>query len=100
MLVVTVRFTIRSGREEEFHAAVLDQARNSLRLEPECHQFDVCRNPDHAGEVFLYEVYTDAAAFDAHQKTDHFAGFGARVRDMVEEKAVETWERKGGAGGA
>lgn len=51
-------------------------------------------------EAFLYEVYTDAAAFDAHQKTDHFASFGERVADMVEEKTVQTWNRVGGAGGA
>jgi quinol monooxygenase YgiN len=100
MFVVTVRFRIRPGQEEAFHAAVLDQARNSLRLEPDCHQFDVCRHSDQENEVFLYEVYTDAAAFEGHQKTDHFAGFGARVADMVEDKTVQTWNRVGGAGGA
>jgi quinol monooxygenase YgiN len=99
MFVVTVTFQIRAGHEEAFRAAVLDQARNSLRLEPDCQQFDVCRSPDRPGEVFLYEVYASAAAFDAHQKTDHFAAFGARVKDMVETKTVTTWERVGGAGG-
>jgi quinol monooxygenase YgiN len=100
MFVVTVRFQIKPGQADAFQAAILDQARNSLRLEPDCHQFDVCRSPESAGEVFLYEVYTDAAAFDAHQKTDHFAAFGARVADMVVEKTVQTWSRVGGAGGA
>jgi autoinducer 2-degrading protein len=100
MFVVTVTFKIKAGQEEAFGAAVLDQARHSLRLEPDCQQFDVCRNPEDPGEVFLYEVYASAAAFEAHQKTDHFAGFGARVRDMVETKTVTTWERVGGARGA
>jgi quinol monooxygenase YgiN len=100
MLVVTVRFKTKAGREEDFHAAVLDQARSSLRLEPDCHQFDVCRRLEDPAEVFLYEVYTDAAAFESHQKTDHFAAFGARVADMVAEKTVETWHRRGAAGGA
>jgi len=99
MFVVTVRFTIKPGQEDGFHAAILDQARNSLRLEAECHQFDVCRSPERAGEVFLYELYTDAEAFDAHQKTEHFAAFGARVADMVEEKTVQTWERVEDGGG-
>ena len=49
MFVVTVRFQIKPGQEDDFHAAVLDQARNSLRLEPDCHQFDVCRHPENAG---------------------------------------------------
>jgi len=98
MFVVTVHFKVRSGHEEGFRAAILDQACNSLRLEPECRQFDVCRKPENGAEVFLYEVYSDAAAFDAHQKTDHFAGFGARVAHMVEKKKVQTWERVGGVG--
>ena len=100
MFVVTVNFKIKSGQEEAFRTAVLDQARNSLRLEPDCQQFDVCRNPETTGEVFLYEVYKDAAAFEAHRQTDHFSGFGARVQDMVEEKTARTWERVGGARGA
>ena len=100
MFVVTVNFRIRAGHEEAFREAVLDQARNSLRLEPDCQQFDVCRNPDAPGEVVLYEVYADAAAFEAHQKTEHFAGFGARVQDLVDTKTVSTWERIGGARGA
>ncbi|MCG6922182.1 MAG: antibiotic biosynthesis monooxygenase [Acidobacteria bacterium] len=100
MFVVTVRFRIRAGQEDDFHAAVLDQARNSLRREPECQQFDVCRNPEDAGDVFLYEVYTNAAAFESHQQTEHFAGFGARVGDLVEEKSVRIWERVGAARGA
>ena len=86
MFVVTVNFKIRAGHEEAFREAVLDQARNSLRLEPDCQQFDVCRNPDAPGEVFLYEVYT--------------AAFGARVKDLVDTKTVSTWERVGGARGA
>ncbi len=100
MFVVTVNFKIKSGREEVFRTAVQDQARNSLRLEPDCQQFDVCLNPDAPGEVFLYEVYKDAAAFEAHRQTDHFAGFGARVNEMVEEKTARTWERVGGGRGA
>jgi (4S)-4-hydroxy-5-phosphonooxypentane-2,3-dione isomerase len=43
--------------------------------------------------VFLYELYDDKAAFDAHLKTPHFLSFDARVRDWVERKAVGTWTR-------
>ena len=50
----------------------------------------------HFDNVF---VIGDAAAFDAHQNTDHFASFGNRVADMVVEKTVQTWNRVGGAGG-
>lgn len=36
--------------------------------EEDCHQFDVCTDPDHPFEVFLYEFYTDKAAFDHNMR--------------------------------
>jgi hypothetical protein len=47
-------------------------------------------------------MYTDlnVSKEGNHQQTHHFAGFGARVGDMVEEKTARTWERVGGARGA
>ena len=36
--------------------------------------------------VFLYEIYTDKAAFDAHLKTDHFLGFDQRAKNWLVQK--------------
>ncbi|MEM7522936.1 MAG: antibiotic biosynthesis monooxygenase [Pseudomonadota bacterium] len=38
--------------------------------------------------MFLYEVYDDAAAFDAHLASDHFKDFDAAVAPMVAAKTV------------
>ncbi|MEM9708572.1 MAG: putative quinol monooxygenase [Pseudomonadota bacterium] len=88
---VVVRFHIGPEAWEEFVALVKNNAHLSLQ-EPGCVQFDVLTDPARLGEVFLYEIYTDRAAFDAHLATAHFVDFDAAYRDMVSEKQVETWK--------
>lgn len=91
MYVVTVVFEISAGSEEAFRNAVQRQAENSLALEEACRRFDVCFDPTRPDRVFLYEIYDDRAAFDAHLASDHFAAFDSKVADMVASKTVETW---------
>jgi quinol monooxygenase YgiN len=95
MYIVTVEFEVWPKHVEEFHQAVARQAYNSLTLEPDCHQFDVCLDPQDRERVFLYEVYTDDAAFKAHLASEHFAAFDATVRSWVKRKAIQYWNRPG-----
>ena len=93
MYVVTVDFRIRKGHEKAFLEAMKLQARNSLEREEACLQFDVCTAPDDPGHVFLYEVYSDEAAFQAHLETPHFREFNDGTASWVASKQVETWHR-------
>ncbi|MDH3452805.1 MAG: antibiotic biosynthesis monooxygenase [Gammaproteobacteria bacterium] len=88
MFVVTVIFELHPARCEEFEPAILAQARNSLDAETDCLQFDVCRNPQREEEFFLYEIYRDRAAFDAHLDSPHYKHFDATVTPMVANKTV------------
>ena len=65
----------------------------SVRDEPGCHRFDVATDPAHPDEVFLYEIYDDAAAFDAHRQTPHYAVFDEAISDLVAGKEVRTFAR-------
>ncbi len=95
MYVVSVEFVVDSAHLAAFRRAVLEQARNSLDLEPDCHAFHVC--VDDGGQqgtrFFLYEEYTDRPAFDAHLASGHFHEFSALVDSWVESKRVNTWWR-------
>jgi autoinducer 2-degrading protein len=93
MLAITVRFTVMAGHEKDFFERVQMQAKDSLDREEACRQFDVCRNPQKPSEVFLYEIYDDEGAFDAHLKTSHFVTFDADTRNWIGDKVVEKWER-------
>jgi quinol monooxygenase YgiN len=88
---VCVTLQIEPGRMDAFMPLMRANAAASLRNEAACHQFDVARDAARPDEVFLYEVYTDAAGFDAHLQTDHFKQFDAAVADMVAQKDVRTY---------
>jgi quinol monooxygenase YgiN len=64
----------RPGRVEEFRAAIVELVRE-VRREPGCTAFTAYEARDTPGRFYLYEVYTDAAAFAAHLRTDHVHAF-------------------------
>lgn len=90
MLLVAVTFEIAPDRAEAFRDRVGQQAADSL-TEPGCRRFDVWCDTGDCTRVFLFEIYDDRAAFDAHLASDHFKAFDAEVSPWVREKHIETW---------
>ncbi|MEO5701227.1 MAG: putative quinol monooxygenase [Casimicrobiaceae bacterium] len=93
MYVVTVLFEVDATHLTAFMSAMLANALDSRTLEPGCRQFDVCIDPNAPDKIFLYEVYDDPAAFDAHVASRHFQTFDARVADWVLTKRVQAYQR-------
>jgi quinol monooxygenase YgiN len=93
MYVVTVDFAIHPQHFAAFLPLVRENARASLEGEPGCRQFDVCTDAARPYSVFLYELYDDRAAFDAHLASAHFRHFDAAVRGMVADKVVRGLQR-------
>lgn len=92
MFVVAVTYEIKPEWRAEFRRAILQNAAASQRDEPGCRQFDVCF-ADEDARCFLYEVYDDSAAFDAHRATPHFAAYDATVKDWVASKQIAIYTR-------
>ena len=88
MYVVTVEFVVKIEHVQDFRTAIVANARTSREFEPGCRQFDVCTDPANARAVFLYELYSDRAAFDAHLASDHFRQFDQQVAPWVERKTA------------
>ena len=57
--------------------------------------FDVCEDPTQAGQVFLYEVYRDAAAFEQHKREAHYLEFDRTVAPWVQHKIVKIYSLVG-----
>ncbi|MEM1301676.1 MAG: putative quinol monooxygenase [Pseudomonadota bacterium] len=91
MFAVVVRFQLRADAIDRFLPLMLKNAQISKTDEPGCHQFDVLTDPARPDEVFLYELYTDKAAFDAHLASAHFKAFDAAVTDMIADKGIRTY---------
>ena len=86
MIAVIVAFELVPGKANEFMPLMQRQAKNSRSLEAGCVQFDICFDSSSPDNIFLYEVYEDRAAFEAHLASDHFKEFVAATGDMVSAK--------------
>ena len=88
MFVVCVEFEIMPRHLDEFLLAIRKNAVQSHKLEAGCQQFDICQDQQNSNKVFLYEIYDDAAAFEAHKAAPHYHEFNRAIDGMVIEKSV------------
>jgi quinol monooxygenase YgiN len=72
-LVVTAFWEAKRG-EEEAVAAILSRFAQQVREEAGVERFVIHRSRAEPTQFFFYEVFTDEAAFAAHQQTAHFKG--------------------------
>jgi autoinducer 2-degrading protein len=85
MYVIIAPIQIKEGYKDQFIAAVTEDARSSVRDELGCLRFDVIQDANDANRIWLYEVYKDEAAFQAHTQTPHLLKF----RDTTQEWRVQ-----------
>jgi autoinducer 2-degrading protein len=91
--VIVVDFTIKPEHVAAFRTAIVENARLSRESEPGCRQFDVCVDPEDATRIFLYELYDDEAAFQAHLRTAHFLEFDRASAPWVAAKSARALAR-------
>ncbi len=84
MLVVHVHVRVRPERVEDFLAATLINARESL-AEPGVLRFDVIQDQADPAHLVLTEVYRDEQAPAAHKLTPHYAAWRDAVAEMMAE---------------
>ena len=72
-LVVTAFWEANRG-EEDAVAAILSCFAPQARAEPGVERFVIHRSRAEPAKFFFYEVFSDEAAFAAHQQTPHFKG--------------------------
>lgn len=86
MYVIIAPIKIKEGFKEQFIEAMLDDAKGSVANEPGCLRFDVIQDGEDENKIWLYEVYVDEAAFEAHKQTPHFVKWQSTVEDWVGER--------------
>ena len=88
MLALVVKFRIKPEQIEAFGAAIAENARLSRETEAGCRQFDVCRDSAEPALFYLYELYDDEAAIQAHLASAHYRQMNVRTADWVASKSV------------
>ena len=84
MTVVHVFVHVKPESIEDFKAASLDNARNSMQ-EPGIFQFDLIQQQDDPTRFVLVEGYLTAEAPAAHKETAHYARWRDTVAPMMAE---------------
>lgn len=84
MQVVFVHIRVKPECLEQFKAASLDNASNSIQ-EPGVARFDVVQSVDDPTRFILIEAYRDADAPARHKATAHYATWRDTVAAMMAE---------------
>ena len=82
MYVIIAPIQIREGHKEQFIQAIIEDAKGSVNDEPGCLRFDVIQDAGDENRIWLYEVYQDEAAFQAHTQAPHFIKFRDATADL------------------
>lgn len=88
MLVVLVQVTVKTEMLSEFERAILINADAARTREPGCVRFEVSQREDDPAQWLFYEVYKDAAAFDAHRASPHFAAYQEIAERVLVSKTL------------
>ncbi len=92
-LVIIAEFEVRPDAVDRFLELAKADASQSVAKEPGCHQFDVTVAEEQANVVILYEIYDDAAAFDAHLQMPHLETFRRGIEPLVLSRKVRRLTR-------
>jgi (4S)-4-hydroxy-5-phosphonooxypentane-2,3-dione isomerase len=87
MLVVLVHCHIKPEHIDAFHAASLENARNSVQ-EAGIVRFDVIQQDDDLTRFVLVEIYRTAEDPAKHKETQHYLTWRNTVTDMFVEPRV------------
>ncbi len=92
-LVVVAEFKVRPGQMAAFLPLLEQHARTTRLHEPGCLQFDVVVDGSDPERAFVYEVYRDEAAFEAHKAAAYLATFRERADPLLLERKVSVHRR-------
>ena len=81
----SVDIDVASSQIDNYLAALKENGAASVH-EPGCRAFNIAVSQKDPNHVFVFEVYDNAAAFDAHLQTDHFKKYAATTKDMVAKR--------------
>ena len=85
MYVIIAPIQVKEGFIDQFIKEIIDDAKGSVNDEPGCLRFDVIQDAGDPNRVWLYEVYQDEEAFQAHTQAPHFIKWRDATADMREQ---------------
>ena len=85
LFINAVFLEINPADMPKFMEAIKENGAASVK-EPGCRTFNIHVSAKDPNQVFLYEVYDNAAALDSHRQSAHFKKYAATTKDMVTKR--------------
>ena len=87
MFVNAVDLDIVPAERDNYLAAIKENSMAAIQ-EPGGKQFDILVLASDPNHMFLYEVYENEAAFQAHRASEHFKKYAALTANMVAKRVA------------
>ena len=87
LYINAVDLDIVPAQFDKFIALIKANGAASVK-EPGCREFNIVVSQKEPHHVFLFEVYDNAAALDAHRTTEHFKTYQAGSAGIVAKREV------------
>jgi (4S)-4-hydroxy-5-phosphonooxypentane-2,3-dione isomerase len=88
LYINAVDIDVVPGQIENYLAAIKEVGAATIKTEPGCSEFDITVSQKDPNHLFIFEVYDNAAVFDAHLKSDHYRKYAATAKDAVAKREV------------
>jgi len=85
MVVLAVTWMAKVGHEAEV-TAILSKLTGESRKEAGCVTYQVHRHKTEPRRFFIYELYKDDAALEAHRATPHFLQFARKDLPKIADR--------------
>ena len=89
MYIIIAQTQIKEGFKERFITGITENASGAVRDEPGCLRFDVIQDANDNNKIWVYEVYKDEAAFQAHTQAPHYLKFREASADWREQSGLQ-----------
>lgn len=85
LYINAVDLDIVPAQQDAYLAAIKENSEAAIQ-EPGCKEFNILVLGDDPNHLFLFEVYENEAAFQAHRASEHFKKYAALTANMVAKR--------------
>ncbi len=90
-MVRIAKLQIDPAQLDAYRAALKEHAETAVRVEAGVLTLYAVAEKDNPANITVFEIYADAAAYQAHLQTAHFKKYKSTTKDMVKSlQLVET----------
>ncbi len=87
MFAIFVTIEVKPEHIKEFTEATVVEARGTVGGEADVFQFHMLTDENRPNVFYFFEIFRDAAAWEAHRETENFRIWRARVEHMFAKNA-------------